>query len=141
MIYHIVKENEYFTGNDGKHYLPLQYKESGFVHCAFEPSVIPVANDYYLNVEGKLLLLRIDPSKLNSQIKYEPPSPEGGVRAMHVTSSPVFPHVYGPIHNSAVDGVGVLVKENNGYIWPEEFMTFDEYMSTNQNVLPRRTKL
>jgi uncharacterized protein (DUF952 family) len=127
MIYHIVKEKDYRSRNDGNKYLPLNYDENGFVHCALEISVLLVANDYYANVEEKLLLLRIEPMKLKSQTKYEPASPEKGVSTFHRTSSPVFPHVYGPIDNSAVDGIGVLVKEKSGYVWPKEFIPITEY--------------
>jgi uncharacterized protein (DUF952 family) len=134
MIYHIVTEKVYRSQNDGNKYLPLNYDENGFVHCALETSVLPVANDYYLNVEEKLLLLRIEPLKLKSQTKYEPAVLEKGVGTFHMTSSPVFPHVYGPIDNSAIDGIGVLVKGKKGYIWPKEFISITEFFSRDNDI-------
>jgi uncharacterized protein (DUF952 family) len=123
MIYHIVKEKDYFPQIKGDNYLPANFDENGFVHCALEKSVIAVANDYYSSVDEKLLLLKIDPLKLKSQIKYEPASPEKGAETRHLSTSLVFPHVYGPIDNKAVEGIGVLRKEKSGYIWPKEFVS------------------
>jgi uncharacterized protein (DUF952 family) len=134
MIYHIVKEKEYKSQNNGNRYLPLNYEDSGFVHCALEPSVVPVANDYYANVDEILLLLRIDPLKLESQTKYETASPEKGVSTSHTSSSPVFPHVYGAINNSAVDGIGVLIKGEKGYEWPKEFQSIDEFINGDSKI-------
>jgi uncharacterized protein (DUF952 family) len=128
MIYHLVQEKDFRSRNDGQIYLPSNFDEYGFVHCALETSVLPVANDYYAHDDEKLLLLRIEPKKLTSQTKYEPAAPEKGVSTSHGTSSPLFPHVYGPINNSAVDGVGVLIKELGGYAWPIEFISLTEYL-------------
>ena len=127
MIYHIVKEKDYLYSLKGESYIPANFDENGFVHCALEASVIPVANDYYSNVEDKLLLLRIDPLKLKSQTRYESAAPEKGAGTQHLSTSSVFPHVYGPIDNSAVEGIGTLRKEKNGYVWPNEFISLAEY--------------
>ena len=134
MIYHIVKEKDYRSRNDGKQYLPWNFDENGFVHCALETSVLPVANDYYANVEEKLLLLRIEPLMLKSQTKYEPALPEKGMSTLHVNSSPVFPHVYGPIDNSAVNGIGMLVKGSTRYVWPKEFIPITEYFNDSYEI-------
>ena len=109
MIYHIVKEKDYPDLIKGDGYIPANFDESGFVHCALEVSVISVANDYYSNVEDKLLLLKIDPLKLKSHTKYVSAVLEKGAGTQHVSTSSVFPHVYGPIDNSSVEGIGVLL--------------------------------
>ncbi len=127
LIYHIVRESEYRSCSDGKKYEPVNLQEVGFIHCSLESSVIPVANDYYGNVEEKILLLRIEPVKLNSQTKYETAQPEKGAGTSHISSSPIFPHVYGPIDNSAIDGIGVLNKGESGYVWPKEFVSIEAY--------------
>jgi [ribosomal protein S18]-alanine N-acetyltransferase len=127
MIYHIVTEKEYFARAGGDAYVPANFAEFGFVHCAPEESVISVANDYYSTVQDTLVALRIDPSRLKAVTKYESPVPETGAGTGHVNTSPVFPHVYGPIEHAAVDGIGVLRKKEAGYQWPEEFISPDEY--------------
>jgi uncharacterized protein (DUF952 family) len=129
MIYHIVKEKDYLHLMKADSYIPANFDENGFVHCALEVSVISVANDYYLNVEGKILLLKIDPSKLKSQTKYESAATEKGAGTQHLSTSSVFPHVYGAIDNSAVEGIGALRKEKNGFVWPEKFISLAEYLN------------
>ena len=134
MIYHIVKEKDYLRLIKGDSYIPSNFDENGFVHCALEASVISVANDYSSNVEDKLLLLKIDPLKLKSQTKYESAVPEKGAGTQHLSTSMVFPHVYGPIDNSSVEGIGVLLKDKNGYEWPKEFVPLAEYLNRENEI-------
>jgi Uncharacterized protein conserved in bacteria len=121
MIYHIVTEADYRSHNDGQRYLPSDFAADGFVHCALEASVLAVANDYYAAVSDTLLLLRIDPTRLKSPTKYEAASPSPDAGTSHVATATVFPHVYGPIDNTAIDGVGILTKGEHGYVWPAVF--------------------
>jgi uncharacterized protein (DUF952 family) len=134
MIYHIVKEKDYLRLVKGDSYIPANFNENGFVHCALEASVISVANNYYSNTEDKLLLLKIDSSKLKSQTKYESAAPEKGPGTQQISTSSVFPHVYGPIDNASVEGIGVLLKEKNGYVWPKKFVPLAEYVDRNDKI-------
>lgn len=70
----------------------LTLAEEGFVHCAFDHQVLDVARRYYADLDH-LVLLRIDPSRLDADVVVEPPFP-GSVEH--------FPHVYGPITVAAV---------------------------------------
>ena len=117
-IYHIVTEADFRANNDGQRYLPADFAASGFVHCALEVSVLPVANDYYAAVSEPLLLLKIDPARLKASVRYEPAAPEPIVGSSHLGTSPVFPHVYGPIEIAAIDWIGVLTNGEDGYSWP-----------------------
>lgn len=121
MIYHIVTEADYRLRNDGQQYLPSDFDAVGFVHCALEASVLPVANDYYSAVSDTLLLLEIDPARLKSPTKYEAAAPAPTAGTSHLATSPVFPHVYGPIDNTAIEGIGILTKGEHGYVWPTRF--------------------
>ncbi len=103
-------------------------KDDGFVHCSLESSVIPVANDYYGNIKEELLLLRIEPLILKSQVKYEGAKSEKGINTSHLSSSQIFPHIYGPIDLTAIDGIGILEKKESGYIWPNEFEPKERYL-------------
>jgi uncharacterized protein (DUF952 family) len=129
LIYHIVGEKEYRDCSDGNKYVPTSLNKFGFIHCSLELSVISVANDYYSNIDEKLQLLRIDPMKLKSQTKYEAAEPEIGVGTSHLSSLPIFPHIYGPIDNSAIDGIGILHKEESSYVWPKDFISIEAYFS------------
>jgi len=125
MIYHIVAEADFRACSDGQRYLPSDFDASGFVHCALEASVLPVANDYYAEVTDRLLLLRIDPDRLTSETRYEEAAPSADAGTSHLASSPVFPHVYGHIDLAAIDGVGILTRGERGYEWPAEFLPVD----------------
>ncbi len=128
MIYHIVDEASFLSCSDGRAYLPSDFAASGFVHCALEGSVLPVANDYYGGVAGTLLLLRIDPDRLKSETRYEAADPSAAAGTSHLATSAVFPHVYGPIDLEAIDGVGALGKGPDGYEWPATFDGVGEYL-------------
>ena len=132
MIYHIVTETDYRTRNDGQQYLPSSFAADGFVHCALEGSVLAVANDYYAGARDTLLLLRIDPTRLASPTRYEAASPGRAAGTSHLATSPVFPHVYGPIENTAIDGIGILTKGEHGYLWPTTFMSLAGYLGRNE---------
>jgi uncharacterized protein (DUF952 family) len=132
MIYHIVGETDYRSGNDGQQYLPSDFAAAGFVHCALEVSVLAVANDYYAAASDTLLLLRIDPARLKSPTRYEAASPAPDADTSHVATAAVFPHVYGPIDNAAIDGVGILTKGEHGYAWPATFVSFADLLGPNE---------
>lgn len=123
MIFHLVIESDFQAQFDGRVYLPAGLRRDGFVHCALAPSVIPVANDYYAEAPGRLLLLEIDPQRLVSETRYEPAAPIAGGGTAHLASASLFPHVYGPINTEAITGVGVLGRTLGGYAWPQKFMS------------------
>jgi uncharacterized protein (DUF952 family) len=125
VIYHLVVEEDLPVCCDGQVYRPRSLAVDGFIHCSVESSVTPVANDYFRDAPGRLLLLRIDPSKLSAETRYERAAPPPGADLTHLDSAPAFPHVYGPIELGAVEGVGVLTKTASGYAWPEEFFPIE----------------
>ena len=124
-IYHLVIESELHAQTAGGLYRPLSLASEGFVHCSHEPSVIPVANDYYADVDEKLLLLIIDTAKLTSEVRYEAAAPLPGGGRAHLEDAPQFPHIYGPIDVAAIAGVGVLGLSTDGYLWPSSFLPFE----------------
>jgi len=129
MIYHIAIESDFRAQLEGSVYVPAGLHEDGFVHCALEPSVIPVANDYYADAPGRLLLLEIDPARLASETRYEEAAPIAGGGTSHLSSAPQFPHVYGPIHTDAILRVGVLSRTTDGYEWPRTFLPLDSFLT------------
>ncbi len=132
MIYHLVIESDLRAQLEGPVYVPAGLHDDGFVHCALEPSVIPVANDYYAGVPGRLLLLEIDPARLASETRYDAATPIPGGGTSHLSSAPQFPHVYGPINKDAITGVGVLGRTVAGYEWPRSFMPLDSFVSADR---------
>lgn len=66
--------------------------EVGFIHLSTRDQVEATANRFYGDVD-QLVLLTVDPLKVPSEIKWEPPAP--GVDTL-------FPHIYGPLPIAAV---------------------------------------
>lgn len=132
MIYHIVIESDFRAQLEGPVYLPSGLHDNGFVHCALEPSVVPVANDYYAGAPGRLLLLEIDPRRLASGTRYEAAAPIAGGGSSHLASASRFPHVYGPIDKDAITGVGVLGRTVGGYEWPRGFMPLGSFLTADR---------
>ena len=70
----------------------LTLDEVGFIHASFEHQVATVATTYYGDVSEALVVLVIDPEKLESPLVVE--DVEG--------ANDEFPHIYGPLNPSAV---------------------------------------
>jgi hypothetical protein len=115
MIYHIVVESDFRAHFDGRAYTPSGLHQDGFVHCAFEPSVVVVANDYFAGAAGRVLVLEIDLTRLTSETRYEAAAPTFSGGSSHLASASHFPHVYGPINKEAIMAVGVLGRTLGGY--------------------------
>ena len=132
MIYHIVIESDFRALLEGPIYVPSGLPDDGFVHCALETSVVPIANDYYAGFSGPLLLLEIDPRRLISKTRYEAAAPTAGGGSSHLASASQFPHIYGPINREAITGVGVLGRTVGGYEWPRVFMPLDSFLTSDR---------
>ncbi|MEM7016925.1 MAG: DUF952 domain-containing protein [Pseudomonadota bacterium] len=130
-IYHIVTEPDFLSRHDGEIYRPANLPQDGFVHCSSQASAVPVANDYYTDVEGRLLLLEIAPAQLTAETKYEAPAPIPGGGTDHLKTATQFPHVYGPIELKAITRVGVLNKRAAGYAWPTYFESLQDFLSNS----------
>jgi uncharacterized protein (DUF952 family) len=88
----------YFHGlPPGADYLPEAFDQDGFIHCTREAEVLlKVANAFYRQVPGEMLVLVIDPARVKAPVRYEAaahPQGAGGV---------VFPHIYGPLNRDAI---------------------------------------
>jgi uncharacterized protein (DUF952 family) len=66
--------------------------EEGFIHASQESQVARTANKFYRDVPGPLVLLVIDPGRLDAELRYE---------AVPGADLP-FPHIYGPLNPGAV---------------------------------------
>ena len=72
--------------------------EVGFVHLSTADQWPGVLERFYSGA-GELVLLEVDPARLESPLRWESVGPEGGE---------LFPHLYGPLPVSAVVGVRAL---------------------------------
>lgn len=79
--------------------------DEGFIHASRREQVAGVFDRYYAHAGEPLVLLTIDPSRLDSEVRVES------------VGDDTYPHVYGPINRAAV--VEVVPLDRHGR--PEEF--------------------
>jgi uncharacterized protein (DUF952 family) len=74
MILHLVPKAEWDAAPAGKPYVPTAYAKDGFIHCTDDArTLLKIANQFYKEVPGDVLLLTIDESALTSAVKWEAP--------------------------------------------------------------------
>ena len=90
---------------------PASLATEGFVHCTGdEATLLRVANTFYRQLPGELVVLDLDEDTLGSPLVWEHPVPAPPAGST-VTQ---FPHVYGPIARAAVQRVRRLVRATDG---------------------------
>ena len=84
--------------------------------------MVDVANKYYRGASN-LVLLNIDPAKLASALRFEPPAHLDGSPAL--PHEPLFPHIYGPINLDAVSEViDFPCNEHGAFTAPPQLRTY-----------------
>ncbi len=117
MIYHITSRTAWCEARQRGDYRADSLETEGFIHCSTNEQVIPVTEKYYKGQEG-LLVLVIEPERLTSDLKWEPPSE--GAPPPGVPEGDLFPHIYGPINLEAVIRVLDLESQPDGrYSFPK----------------------
>ena len=111
-IYHITPIHMYRSAMFSGIYRGDTLDTQGFIHCSMRHQVIPVAEVWFRG-QCNLLLLEIDVSGLNSEVRYET-APDGGE----------FPHIYGPLNLNAVKKVWTFEPDVQGHFhFPAEEWT------------------
>jgi uncharacterized protein (DUF952 family) len=88
--------------------------EVGFVHCSRLDQVLRVADALFGDCSDDLVLLEIDPSAVDAEVRYEAVGPA-------TPHSEVFPHVYGAVPVGAVVSVRPFGRAGTGrFMLPEE---------------------
>ena len=90
-ILRITTRSEWEKARAGGGYRGDTLETEGFIHCSTPKQLPWVAETFYKGRTG-LVVLRIEPGKLTSPLKWESP-PDSGEK---------FPHVYGPLNLEAV---------------------------------------
>ena len=117
MIYHITSWQAWSEARERGDYRTESLDNEGFIHCSTQEQVVPVAQKFYQG-QGSLLLLVIEPERLTSDLKWEPPA--GGTPPPGVADGDLFPHIYGPINLEAVVRVFDLQSQPDGkYTFPQ----------------------
>ncbi len=102
MILHLLSRKSWIEAQEVGQLIAPSVAIEGFAHCSTEHQMVDVANKYYRGTRD-MVLLNIDPDKLTSPLKFEPPAHLDGSPAL--PHEPFFPHIYGPINLDAVSEV------------------------------------
>ena len=98
-ILHITSRKRWIAATRAGQYSDPSLETDGFIHASTIKQVLPVAAKFY-KAQSDLVLLEIDPKRLTSELRWEPPS--GGGPPPGVPEGEAFPHIYGSINLDAV---------------------------------------
>lgn len=102
MIFHVVPLDDWLRSPD-RPYSPPALAEEGFIHCSpDEPTALAVADAFYREAIGPLMVLLIDERVLDAPVRWEPPEP---LPPPGSAPGVLFPHVYGRVNRNAVAGM------------------------------------
>ena len=103
-IFHVTTRTSWAAAQKAGSYTTDALAGEGFIHCSKMSQVLRVANTYFAGQHG-LVILAIDPSRLTSELRWEPGADQ---------ATELFPHVYGPINLDAVAYVSDLEPDADG---------------------------
>lgn len=89
-IFHITSKEDWSKAQGEKVYKASSLETEGFIHLSKADQVADTGNRFYQGIEN-LVLLFVDPDKLEQPLKYEEGEP-----------NILFPHLYGPLNLEAV---------------------------------------
>ncbi len=142
MILHLIPLETWRQLAPGQPYAPASLQTEGFIHCtAGDALLIEVANTVYRSQPGEFLVLEIDETKVQAEVRWEAParptahSASGALAAASTALPPEaaaefglpqttstepaqtaisFPHIYGPLNRDAIVGVRYAVRAADG---------------------------
>jgi uncharacterized protein (DUF952 family) len=118
-ILHLASNDAWLASVEQGCYHADSLSTEGFIHCSKPSQIVAVANTFYRG-QGGLVLLVIDSSKLEPELKWEPPAePE----PTYAREGELFPHIYGPLNLDAVLEVLAFEPDKDGYFTLPEVLT------------------
>lgn len=90
VIYHIADPNQWEQAQVSRFYTHPSLHSEGYIHCSTREQLEETANLYFADAD-QILILFIDPAKLEAELVYEAASRGGD-----------FPHIYGPVNISSI---------------------------------------
>ena len=111
MIFHITTHKAWQQALKEGVYQADNLETEGFIHCSTADQVIATANRFY-HGQPDLVLLVIDPEKLEAELLYEESEP-----------GEFFPHLYGQLNLDAVTRTIDFPPDHEGSFSPIERLT------------------
>ena len=112
MVLHLASNIDWLAAVKQGEYRAVSLSTEGFIHCSTESQIVDVANAFYHGQHG-LVLLVLNPDKLTSELKWEPPAHPNPERAA-VIGDELFPHIYGPLNVDAVTQIILFEPASDG---------------------------
>jgi uncharacterized protein (DUF952 family) len=109
-LVHLCGADEWHSAQPRRDLRPGSLETAGFVHLSTPEQVHLPANRLYAG-RSDLVLLRIDPARLSSPVRWEPGVPTD-------PDAMVFPHLYGPLPTAAVISVTPYLPDASGRFAP-----------------------
>jgi uncharacterized protein (DUF952 family) len=119
MILHLTTQTAWNMARQAGEYRAESLAGEGFIHCSTPEQILGVANRFYRDVPG-LLLLWINPDQVRAEVRWEAPVHPGlptdtSSRSEVEEPSPdLFPHIYGPLPLEAVLHIEDFLPEPDG---------------------------
>jgi len=103
MIYHMLPRAAWEAQPADQPYRGDTLATEGFIHCTGDPELlVRVANHFYRDQPDDFVILCIDETRVQSEVKWEAADGE------------FFPHIYGPLNLDAVTGVEPFPRDGQG---------------------------
>ncbi|MDZ8053757.1 MAG: DUF952 domain-containing protein [Aulosira sp. ZfuVER01] len=113
-ILHITQTKQWDQAKINGSYHADSLDTEGFIHCSEANQIVKVANKFFRNQKG-LVLLFIDADKVKAKIRYE-----------EAEIDELFPHIYGELNIDAVFQVIDFESGENGlFELPQEVVDLD----------------
>lgn len=113
LIYHITDAEAWAKAQTAGEVVAESLATEGFIHCSRAAQLLSVAQRFFPDVDG-LLVLAIDEERVRDLLVNEGPAGVGDPFAHDV-----FPHLYGAFPATAVVAAAPLtVDSNHNFVWP-----------------------
>jgi uncharacterized protein (DUF952 family) len=109
MIYHMTLASAWQAVAGAAIYVADSLATEGFIHCTGEPALlVAVANRFYRTIEGDFVILCIEPTQLQAELRWE------------AADGHLFPHLYGGLNCDAVCVVVPFPRDAAGNFLPPQ---------------------
>lgn len=102
LIVHVCPAGDWERAKAAGAYRAASLEGEGFIHASRPAQILQVINTFYRQIKD-LLMLWIDPQLVSAPLRWDPVDGE------------TFPHIYGPLNNSAVVAVSECAPDPDGF--------------------------